>query len=80
MTIHILNAPGHYVVIRCHVSESDAVLSTLTGNGFAHGKVRDVDDIPQLVDINVKRGESWSQIDGHELHRLFREKGFKVAG
>jgi hypothetical protein len=80
VTIHILNDPGHYVVVRCHASESGVVLSTLTDNGFSHGKVRDVDDIPQLVDINVKRGGSWSQIDGGELRTLFKDKGFEVAG
>lgn len=80
MAIHILNDPGHFVVVRCHVGESEAVLSTLTENGFAHGKVRDVDDIPHLVDINVKRGDSWSQIDGSEIHKLFKNTGFDVAG
>ena len=80
MTIHILNDPGHYVVVRCHTDESKAVLSTLTDNGFAHGKVREVDDIPQLVDINVKRDDSWSQINGDELRTLFKDKGFEVAG
>ena len=79
MTIHILSDPGHYVVVRCHARESDAVLSALTDNGFAYGQLRDVDDIPQLIDINVKRDGSWSQINGDELRTLFKDKGFEVA-
>lgn len=80
MTIHILHDPGHFVVVRCRASESEAVLSTLTANGFAHGEVRDIDDIPQLVDINVKRGDSWSQIDGDDLRTLFKTNLFEFAG
>lgn len=79
MAVHVLHAPGHNVVVRCHSSEADSVKSTLTDNGFRCGTVNQAVGIPQLVDFNVARDEYGSHIEGNELRELFKGEGFDVA-
>ena len=78
MAVHLLRNNPYYVLIRCHRTEADDVVSSLREHGFDCGAVRDVGDIPQLVDINIKQNGKFENIDTDSLREMLQDKGFDV--